>query len=210
MARFVIALMIAVLPGALAAQSLGKAAAREREKRQKADPKKPAVPSFSNNDLDSDKKKNEELERRRAAGEEDPKIIDPSSEAPPPSRVSEADPDYRSESGSSPDGSGSSDLKEGQWRARASEAWSRVRAVEDQMREAESQLKLIRDRLNPMSPAYEIDTNTILSLQEELGQALALVEARKQELASARQEYANFEREALLAGAPPGWVRPPQ
>ena len=210
MARFVIALMLAVVPGALVAQSLGKAAAREREKRQKADPKKPSVPAFSNDDLDSEKKKNEELERRRAAGEEDPKIINPATEAPPPSRASEADPDYRNESGSSPDGSGSTDVNEGQWRARASEAWSRVREVEDQMREAESQLKQIRDRLNPMSPAYEIDTNTILALQDELGQALALVEARKQEVASARQEYAKFEREALLAGVPPGWVRPPQ
>jgi hypothetical protein len=54
MKAFVVALVLATLPAGLFAQSLGEAAKKEREKREKQGNQKPVAPSFTDEDLKKD------------------------------------------------------------------------------------------------------------------------------------------------------------
>lgn len=94
------------------------------------------------------------------------------------------------------------------------EDWKKEsRRLENQLRQAESSYNLLRQKCEEFK-GISIQTHTVV---DENGQPLDMVEATRQvcedaemakaDLEDARSERETFEKEASLAGAPPGWIR---
>jgi hypothetical protein len=163
-------LLAFALTAPLAAQGLGDTAARERAKRtSKTDAKKEPAKVFTNQDLDDGR----------------PPGSKPASEgtgAPVP---------RENEASDSSDSSPETDRRE-------QERTRRVSAAQQQVTQAETQVRALADRLNPMSTSYiygtggSNDANEELRIRAELRQAETDLQAARQSVVTATRRLEDF------------------
>jgi chromosome segregation ATPase len=136
--RVSLALALLLIPPALCAQSLGDAAARERQKREKETGKKPPR-SYTNADLRKEEPKKDGDKEGQAAAENAAKEAQRERDE----RVIEAERTAE-ESSSSPQGGG----------ARVAQAQAQLDAAQSAVDGIEARIRDLRDKLNPMSGTF--------------------------------------------------------
>ena len=188
----VAALTLTGLAPLAAAQSLGEAAAREQERRAREAAKaSPAVPAFTESDL----------EKARIAREGPPKP------SPSPGAKGAASPKPSPSATPRPEPTiAPTPSQESYWRNRAQQKRKAIATAEAQIAALQQQLAALR---NDLSPTGTGDPFRLQTQQAEMAKvSAALVEAEK-ELERAKQDLVDFEDEARRAGALPGWLREP-
>jgi hypothetical protein len=185
----VVAALVATLLGVCVvarAQSLGDAAAKEKQRRE-AEKKKSPAPAYSDEDL-----------KKGAA----PKAKEGDASAPASGSAA------RKSEGSGRESSRGSESgqSEAAWRGRG-EVRSRARTEAAQaVADVQARMDLIRQKLNPQSRNFVVGTNEQLALQKDLTNAEAALEAAKKAVADADREWAALEEEARKAGVPHSWL----
>ena len=217
-----------LLPASVSPQSLGEAAAKEREKRAKAAGQGKTAPALSNDDLASEKEKKRKKEEAEARGEK------PEPDAPPADgsasssdnqgrmaadgRPRLSNPDRAKEKareatpvpeGVEPDDAAAM-AAEAIWRGRLDAARKTVREMEGRQTSIQARIEELRARISPMAQQQEQDVNKIMAIQQEITDAEAELEAARGNLKNAREELARLEETARQAGVAPGVIRPPQ
>jgi hypothetical protein len=190
MSRCLLVALIVTLPALPGyPQSLGDAAAREKEKRAKRAPASTRV--FTGADLKSAPKPEQET---RSEGE---------------SRADAAEGSSSGEGGGSSnseaEGAGSaSDRGESAWRQRVQERRDAIAVAERSIQSSQERLaRLMADR-EPVALSDPNRLQTIENLKSETRQAL---ETAQRELADAQQALRDLEEEARRNNVPPGWLR---
>jgi hypothetical protein len=191
MRRLLIAIVLQLVPMAIFAQSLGQAAAQERERREKKarESKPAAVRVFTNDDLKGPD--------GTASKKGDP-ASSSRSEGVAAGRGGGAD---TAPKGTREGGSEESSETAG-WRERA----VGVRAAVDQARAREgdiqSRIDQLQQEMNPMSPTYVLDPNRFLRIQEEIRNAQAELAGARQQTRAAQEAWDQLAEEARRAGVP--------
>lgn len=211
MRRILVALALVLFPVATWAQSLGQAAAQERERREKRareGKQAPAPRTFTDDDLKAPEERASNGTESRG-GKKAP--------APPPSR--QATPSYSD----SPD----TGTREGEpprppgeavapgaprqeenpdaiaWRARARSARAAIDAARAREASLESRIAQLRQVLNPMSANYRLDPNRFLQVQNEIRTAEGELAAARQQTRTAQEAWEQVLEEARRAGVRP-------
>ena len=191
MSRCLLVALVVTLPALPGyPQSLGDAAAREKEKRAKRAPASTRV--FTGADLKSAPKPEQET---RSEGE---------------SRADAAEGSSSGEGGGSSnseavEGAGSdADSGESAWRQRVKERRDAIAVAERSIESSQERLaRLMADR-EPVALSDPNRLQTIENLKSETRQAL---ETAQRELADAQQALRDLEEEARRNNVPPGWLR---
>jgi DNA repair exonuclease SbcCD ATPase subunit len=157
------------------AQSLGQAAAQERDRREKLsrEGKTAAGRVFTNDDL-----------KGRDGG---------TKEGATP--ILSQDPPARGEGG--PEGA-----QAALWQKRADNARGSLNQTKARQATIESRIAALRQELNPMSPSYVLDPNRFLRIQEQIRQAESELADVQKQVQSAQEAWSQLEDEARRAGVP--------
>ncbi len=186
------------LPLVSAGQSLGSAAKKERERRDKNKKEGVVAREFSEEEVFGEKEKESAPEGEPGEpAEESESSGAPSSgagEAVIPgvdSNLEDSDERYQRESRER-------QRSEAEWRSKASNARARIAAARDRVQFFEGL------HLGPNE--YYVDENgrTVVESVEQLQQ---MTREAKAELASAERDWKQMQEEARRAGVPPGWLR---
>jgi hypothetical protein len=184
-----------LLTGAASAQSLGAAARRERERREKNKKQGVAVREYSETDIFGEEEDEGEETEAEVFGEASADDVSESS-SPLGSRI---DIDLASEEANSHDAeSRDRKVQEAEWRTRFQEARQRVALAREQKR--------ILDGVHHVEGMKLVDDNGNV-IVETLDQLRALVAEASRELIDAEKAAADLEEQARRAGVPPGWRR---
>jgi hypothetical protein len=175
--RLLVVLTLVLVPGGVTAQSLGQAAAQERERREKLSREGKAAPGkvFTNEDL--------------KGGEGGAK----SGATPTPSQAQE--PPARGEGGTE-------GAQATLWQKRADRARGSLNQLQGQQASIESRIVSLRQELNPMSPSYVLDPNRFLRIQDQIRQAESELADVAQQVKAAQEAWSQLEDEARRAGVP--------
>ncbi len=229
MRRLLVALILALLPAATLAQSLGQAAAQERERRDKKareGKEAPAPRTYTDDDLKSPEEKEKEREKAKASkeGQKAPSPPPAQQEAPYRSDTPDTAPRGTREGGAiryeperpreTPGGSTPAaaapvapQLEENAeaiaWRERARPARAAVDAARAREASIEGKIAQLRQELNPMSANYQLDPNRFLQVQDEIRIAEADLAAARQETRTAQEAWEQVLEEARRAGVRP-------
>ncbi len=183
--------LVFLLPALAWGQSLGDAARKERERREKNKKQGVAVREFSEKEIFGEDEENQEgKEPAEGAGEGEP-------QSPP--AVPNIDVDSRSqESEELEDDRRDRRREEAEWRARFQQAKRRIVA-------AREQVQFLKDlNLVPGERYVDVHGNTVILSLEQLRR---LVEVAEEELSAAEQALLKLQADARRAGVPPGWSR---
>jgi hypothetical protein len=183
------------LPFVSAGQSLGSAAKKERERRDKNKKEGVVAREFTEEEVFGEK---EEAEASEGESGEETDAIDA-----PPGETNEAvipgvDPNLEDGAERYERESRERRRSEAEWRSRASSARARVAAAQERVRFFEGL------HLGPNE--YYVDENgrTVVESVEQLQQ---MTREAKAELAAAERDLKQMQEEARRAGVPPGWLR---
>jgi hypothetical protein len=169
--------VVLLCPVLAAGQSLGEAAAREKQRRKTTAGKAAGAKTYTDQDLPT----------TRAGTPGDP-----------PGRGARSETPAASAAGGD-EGARQAELaQEFEWKARANEARARIRAAEEALRLAEQRADEVERRAIELVAA-DSDLERVAKLK-------ARDEARG-ELSAARQQLTDLEEDARRAGVPPGWLR---
>ncbi len=179
MGRLIAFLALTLVPGPLMAQSLGQAAAQERERREKLarDGKAAEARVFTN----------EDLKGLGGASKEG---------GNPPAVAATASPSEASE------GRSNEEAKARAWQQRADHLRANLDQVRARQASIESRIGQLRQEMNPMNPNYVLDPNRFLRLQDQIRQAESELEGMKSQRQAAQDAWNQFEDEARRAGVP--------
>jgi hypothetical protein len=177
-----------VFATAAAQTDLGAAAAKERERRKALAGGASPSPSFSNDDLASEKQAAKEAAKEGGKPGEKPKPKPQPAPTPLPTATS--------------DDSAARRAQEAGWRARA----LRARQVVDQTVARVTTLEQQVARIAGDTMA-STDTNQILRLQAQRQSLETQLNEARLANKTALEQLANLEEEARRAGVPPGWIR---
>ena len=218
MRRILVALVLVLFPVATLAQSLGQAAAQERERREKKareGKQAPAPRTFTDEDL----KPPEETASKRTASKDGEKA--PSPQGTParndnpdtaPSGTREGgsiryEPERPREAHGEAAAPVGPRLEENPdaiaWRERARPARAAVDAAKAREASIEGRIAQLRQELNPMSANYRLDPNRFLQVQDEIRTAEADLAAARQETRTAQEAWEQVLKEARRAGVRP-------
>jgi hypothetical protein len=183
------------VPALVWGQSLGDAARKERERREKNKAEGVAAREFSEVEIFGEEKEEEAEEPAAEADEGE------STDSDPPRRPSMPSVDLdsiTSESGPSDAGRRDRSREEAEWRSRFQQAKQRIE-------DAREQVRFLQD-LNLMPGGSYVDARgrTVIQSLEHLR---ALVQAAETKLLDAEQSLSALQEEARRAGVPPGWTR---
>jgi cell division protein FtsB len=173
--RLLVFLALMLVPAGVMAQSLGQAAAQERDRREKLsrEGKTASGRVFTNEDL-----------KGQDGG--------PKEGATP--TVSQAPP-ARGEGGTE-------GAQAALWQKRADRARASLNQTKARQASIESRIAALRQELNPMSPSYVLDPNRFLRIQEQIRQAESELAAVAKEVQAAQDAWNQLEDEARRAGVP--------
>jgi len=231
MRRILVALALVLLPVVTLAQSLGQAAAQERERREKKAreaKEAPAPRTYTDDDLktpEEREKEREEREKARANG---------SKAAPQKPAPQEAAPNRNDNPDTAPRGSREGGAiqyeperprgatREGSteaaspaapppddhpdavaWRDRARPARGALDAARAREGAIESRIAQLRQELNPMSAAYQLDPNHMLQVQADITAAEGELASARQETRTAQEAWEQLLEEARRVGVRP-------
>jgi 4-amino-4-deoxy-L-arabinose transferase-like glycosyltransferase len=168
-------LALTLVPGGVLAQSLGQAAAQERERREKLsrEGKKATGRAFTNEDL----KGGDGGTKEGAA---------PTLSQDPPARGE----------------GGTEGAQAALWQKRADRARAALNQWKGRQASIESRLAGLRQELNPMSPSYRLDPNRFLRIQEQIRQAESELADVQKQVQTAQEAWSQLEDEARRAGVP--------
>lgn len=209
-----VSVLALTLPTSVRAQSLGDAAARERDRRAR---QSPGAPSYDDYDLQKGKPPSPSpspsphpspaartgtppprvLRGGRVAGSRPPSpapAVTPSPSAP----AATATPEVPAAPSSGPEAS------EAYWRARARDLRDALGNAERQVAELEARVNALR---NDLAPTNAMQASREQHRRAALGQAVADLEQAQAAVARARQALEDLEDEARRKGALPGWLR---
>jgi len=233
MRRILVALAILLLPVATLAQSLGQAAAQERERREKkAREAKEAPRTYTDDDLktpEQREKEREEREKARASGgKAAPQKAAPQEAAPSRNDNRSDNPDtaprgsreggaiqYEPErprgttrdapaEATSPAAPPPDDNADAAaWRDRARPARGALDAARAREGAIESRIAQLRQELNPMSATYQLDPNHMLQVQADITAAEGDLASARQETRTAQEVWEQLLEEARRAGVRP-------
>jgi hypothetical protein len=179
-----LALLVLALPALTLGQSLGQAARKERERRDRLRREGPPARVISEEDLKATK--------GRLANDAD------ASE----SQANPEDEDHKDEARRPPavpiDSSQVEREKEAHWRARAAQARRRLAQAEARYREL--------DRMIRFGQPWTVDEDGIRRIYSQQ-RMKAFADEAEAEVAKARKALEDMEEEARHAGALPGWLR---
>jgi hypothetical protein len=212
MRRWVVTATLLVAWGTCAhAQSLGEAAAREKERRAKAAPKTGTSPKpFTEEDLHEAANKRAKEGSFPASGapvpapsgspaaSPKPAATPASASASPAAGEGQAGAGSATAASPSPAADDTAAAEEAK-RARGAEYKARLAAANDALRAAEARLKRAEDDWNTV--------NTHESLAVMLPQATQKRDAARKEVAQLKQQRDGIEDEARREGIPPGYLR---
>ncbi|HWW95681.1 MAG TPA: hypothetical protein VN375_20090 [Vicinamibacteria bacterium] len=175
MRRLLVVLTLLLVPGGVTAQSLGQAAAQEKQRREKLSHEGKAAPGkvFTNEDL--------------KGGDGGAK------EGATPTRNQE--PPARGEGGTE-------GAQAALWQKRADRARGSLNQLQGQQASIESRIASLRQELNPMSPSYVLDPNRFLRIQDQIRQAESELADVAQQVKAAQEAWSQLEDEARRAGVP--------
>jgi hypothetical protein len=207
-------LAILLIGGVAFAQSLGELAEQERAKRKKTGAK-----AYTNEDLDAGKAPSPSPSPSATPGpapspspspRRRPEFRVPPAPKAPGETGGKSQPSERESPSSEGDTSRPDARGQGQneeyWRGQREAREKAVKAAEDQIKAIEQRMAELGSDLNP-NAADVMDPDRLRKRDAELrAKADELVQA-KDALAKARQDLANLDDEARLAGVPPGWLR---
>jgi len=229
MRRILVALALVLFPVATSAQSLGQAAAQERERREKKareGKEAPAPRTFTDDDLKSAEEREKEREKAKGtASKQAPQAPTPEAAAPPRSDIPDTTPRGTREGGAiryEPErpretpgeptpaaaaAPAAPQLEENAdaiaWRERARPARAAVDAARAREASIEGKIAQLRQELNPMSANYQLDPNRFLQIQDEIRIAEADLAAARQETRTAQEAWEQVLEEARRAGVRP-------
>ncbi len=225
MRRLLVALILALLPAATLAQSLGQAAAQERERRDKKAREGKAAPAprtYTDDDLKSPEEKEKEREKAKASkeGQKAPSPPPAQQEAPYRSDTPDTAPRGTREGGAiryeperpreAPGEAAApvapqlvENAEAIAWRERARPARAAVDAARAREASLEGKIAHLRQELNPMSANYQLDPNRFLQIQDEIRIAEADLAAARQETRTAQEAWEQVLEEARRAGVRP-------
>lgn len=189
-------LAIFVLTGLASAQSLGAAARKERERREKNKQQGVAAREYSETEIFGDDEDPSEVDDESAGDS-----VEGASEQAPSSSSPLGDHiDVDVSAGSETNEAESRDrkLQEAEWRNRFRDARQRVAVAREQ--------KKILDGVHHVEGMTLVDENGNV-IVETLADLRALVDEASQELMDAERALASLEEESRRAGVPPGWRR---
>ena len=179
-------LLLIVLPTLAWGQSLGDAARKERERREKNKKEGLVVREFSEEEIFGTDEEGDDVdgEGRSSDGEQPSASI--------------AGESSSQESGTLVNESRDRRRDEAEWRSRFQDAKRRVETAREHVQ--------ILKELNLMPGERYIDArgNTVIRSLEQLRRLVAAADA---ELAAAEQALSDLREEARRAGVPPGWTR---
>ena len=223
MRRILVALALVLFPVATLAQSLGQAAAQERERREKQarEGKQAPARTFTDDDLKSPEEREKEREKAKGtASKEAPQTPSPQVAAPVRSDIPDTAPRGSREGGSiryeperprettgeaaaraAPQPEENPDAIA--WRERARPARAAVDAARAREATIEGRIAQLRQELNPMSANYQLDPNRFLQIQDEIRTAEADLAAARQETRTAQEAWEQVLEEARRAGVRP-------
>src|SRR5258708_7193495 len=198
MRQLVIAIVLLLAPAIILAQSLGQAAAQERERREKkAREGKPAEGRvFTNDDLKGS---------QGAATTKGETASSSHSEGGSPARAGGADTEPK---GTREGGSGESSESAG-WRGRAVGARAALDLAPARGAALPSPIDQLQQELNPMSASYVLDPNRFLRIQEEIRNAQAELAGAREQTRAAQEASDQLAEEARRAGVPSGVLAGP-
>jgi hypothetical protein len=216
MRRFLVALALVLIPVATVAQSLGQAAAQERERREKKarEGKQAPARTFTDDDL----KQREGTSPNGTTSKEGEKPSAPQAAAPSHNDTPDTPAQGTREGGAirrepehppapgeaapaAPQPEENSDAVA--WRERARPARRALDAARAREVSLESRIAQLRQELNPMSANYQLDPNRFLRIQEEIRNAEGELAAARQETRTAQQAWEQMLEEARRAGVSP-------
>ncbi len=188
--------LVFLLPALAWGQSLGDAARKERERREKNKKQGVAVREFSEEEIFGEDEENQEDEEpAEGAGEGEAADGEQQSQRSVPS----IDSDSKSqESEELEDDRRDRRREEAEWRARFQQAKRRIEAAREQVQFLEGL------NLTPGERYVDAQGNTVIRSLEQLRR---LVEVAGEELSAADQALSKLQEEARRAGVPPGWLR---
>ena len=198
--RLLIAALTLSQAGPLCAQSLGEAAAREKERREKEGRPPAEAPAFTDDDL-----------KKLRPPEAPPPKASPSPGAPgskpsPAARATPAPPPAPSASPTPDPELAIRAQLEASWRGRARAQREAVARAEARVKELEARVDGLR---NDMSPTGLLDPSRQQTREADLARARAELEEARRQLAAARQGIEDLEEQARRQRVPPGWLREP-
>ncbi len=224
MRRLLVALALMLVPGATTAQSLGQAAALERERREKQareGKQAPAPRTYTDDDLKTPEEREKEREKAKAPASKQREPPPPAAETPrndtpdtPPTGTREGGSiRYEPERprGASPEAAPAAPTLQPPdenpdaiaWRERARPARAAVDAARGREAAIEGRIAQLRQELNPMSANYRLDPNRFLQIQDEIRIAEADLAAARQETRTAQEAWEQVLEEARRAGVRP-------
>lgn len=184
-----IALILPLLESTALGQSLGEAAAREKDKRAKRGAT--ATRSYTGDDLKTAPKPGSETDSASAG-------------TAPILMSGDGTEEGSSTSEDAEGGASSSDSDERAWRQRMKEHRDAIAAAEQAIRASEERLaRLMSDR----DPVGLMDPNRLQTIESQKNEAMQALESAQRDLAGARQALQNLEEEARRNNIPPGWLR---
>jgi hypothetical protein len=189
MRRLLLIIVLLLVPSAILAQSLGQAAAQERERREKkAREGKPAAGRvFTNDDLKGSE---------RPASKKGNTASSSHSEGVAPARGDGSD---TAPKGTREGGSEESSENAG-WRARAVGVLAAVDQARAREGDIQSRIDQLQQEMNPMSPTYVLDPNRFLRIQDEIRNAQAELAGARQQTRAAQEAWDQLAEEARRAG----------
>ncbi len=188
--------LVFLLPALAWGQSLGDAARKERERREKNKKQGVAAREFSEKEIFGEDEENQEGEEpAEGAGEGEAADGEQQSQRSVPS----IDSDSKSqESEELEDDRRDRRREEAEWRARFQQAKQRIVA-------AREQVQFLKDlNLVPGERYVDVHGNTVIRSLEQLRR---LVEVAEEEFSTAEQALLKLQADARRAGVPPGWSR---
>ena len=188
--------LVFLLPALAWGQSLGDAARKERERREKNKKQGVAAREFSEEEIFGEDEENQEGEEptegtgegESAEGEQQSQRSGPNIDSDTKSQESEELEEDRRDRR----------REEAEWRDRFQRAKQRIVAAREQVQFLKN-LNLV-----PGERYVDVHGNTVI---RSLDQLRRLVEAAEEEISEAEQALARLQADARRAGVPPGWLR---
>ncbi len=176
MRRSLVFLALILVPGVVTAQSLGQAAAQERDRREKLSREGKTAPGrvFTNEDLKK------------------PDGVAKESAPPAPSEAPAA----------RETGDGGAGANATLWQHRADRARASLTQAKARKASIESRIDQLRQEMNPMSASYRLDPNRFLRIQEQIRNAESELPGVERQVQTAQDAWSQLEEEARRAGVP--------
>jgi hypothetical protein len=184
MARpFLIALLVAAVAAPAYAQSLGEAAAREKERRARQREKSGPAKTYTDEDLEKGADAKDKKKASESGGE------------------SSSSSAKETSSGGSDEGPDRS-----VWEDRAEKAREAIKNAQERIATLQNRIAELQTDMNP-NPSDLMDPNRLQKREAEKAAAIQELDQAKAALAKAQADQQKLEDDARREHIPPGWIR---